>query len=113
MERAIHTWRKMLAILPAIAAVLKDRLLHIKVEIIHVLGRLAETEGWFIIIPAVVLLTYGQITAAWEEKAPYFDSTMQILIQTKWNNCIVCINKLLNKFALAKGGKDYEDRIVK
>jgi len=34
------------------------------------LGRLAETKEWFVTTPAVVLLKNGQVTFAWEAKAP-------------------------------------------
>jgi hypothetical protein len=37
------------------------------------LGRLPETKEWFVTTPAVALLKNGQVTSAWEEKAPDFD----------------------------------------
>lgn len=41
------------------------------------LGKLAETKEWFVTTPAVALLKNGQVTSAWEEKAPDFDTILQ------------------------------------
>ena len=41
------------------------------------LGRLPETKEWFVTTPAVVLLKGGQVTSAWEEKAPDFETIIQ------------------------------------
>ena len=41
------------------------------------LGRLAETKEWFVTTPAVALLNDGDVTSAWEEKAPDFDTILQ------------------------------------
>jgi len=41
------------------------------------LGRLLETKEWFVTTPAVALLTDSLVTAAWEEKAPDFETILQ------------------------------------
>ncbi len=41
------------------------------------LGRLVETKEWFVTTPAVTLLTDGNVTSAWEEKAPDLDTIIQ------------------------------------
>jgi hypothetical protein len=45
------------------------------------LGRLAEVNEWFVTTPAVALLTDGNVTQAWEEKAPDFDEVLQKFAQ--------------------------------
>jgi hypothetical protein len=42
-----------------------------------ILGRLPETKEWFVTTPAVALLKDGQVTSAWEEKAPNFETIIQ------------------------------------
>ena len=79
------------------------------------LGRLAETKEWFVTTPAVALLTDGKVTSAWEEKAPDLDTILQNIAKNAENSgkiAIFFINKPLNKFAILKGGENY-DRIVK
>jgi len=41
------------------------------------LGRLPETKEWFVTTPAVALLKNGQVTSAWEEKAPDFETIIR------------------------------------
>ena len=50
------------------------------------LGRLPETKEWFVTTPAVALLTDGQVTSAWEEKAPDFETIIQKM--TKFSKTI-------------------------
>jgi thiol-disulfide isomerase/thioredoxin len=45
-----------------------------------ILGRLADAKQWFITTPAVALLVDGEVTAAWEEKAPSLQDLMDQLI---------------------------------
>lgn len=44
------------------------------------LGKLDQTKKWFVTSPATALLTDGQVTSAWEEKAPDFDEVMRSLL---------------------------------
>jgi len=46
-----------------------------------ILGRLDQTKEWFVTTPAVVLLTDSQVTSAWEEKAPDFDTILQNILK--------------------------------
>ena len=39
-------------------------------------GKLAETKEWFVTTPAVALLTDSKVTAAWEAKAPDFETVL-------------------------------------
>jgi len=41
------------------------------------LSRLPETKEWFVTTPTVALLKNGQVTSAWEEKAPDFEAIIQ------------------------------------
>jgi hypothetical protein len=41
------------------------------------LGRLPETKEWFVTTPATALMKDGQVKAAWEEKAPDFETILQ------------------------------------
>jgi hypothetical protein len=50
------------------------------------LGRLPETKEWFVTTPAVALLTDGQVLAAWEEKAPDFETILQNFAQNVKNS---------------------------
>jgi len=66
-----------------------------------VLGRLAETKEWFVTTPAVALLSDGNVTSAWEEKAPDFETILQNTVKMpKYSRKFVFfINKILNTFA--------------
>ncbi|MCP4256963.1 MAG: hypothetical protein GY774_05480 [Planctomycetes bacterium] len=50
------------------------------------LGRLDQTKEWFVTTPAVALLTDGQVTSAWAEKAPDFETIIQEVIKTSKNS---------------------------
>lgn len=50
------------------------------------LGRLAEAKDWFVTTPAVALLKNGQVTSAWEEKAPDLDTFLQKIATTTKSN---------------------------
>ncbi|MCP4609681.1 MAG: hypothetical protein GY845_13300 [Planctomycetes bacterium] len=74
------------------------------------LGRLPETKEWFITTPAVALLKEGQVTSAWEEKAPDFETILQHIAKlpkTTEKIAIFRINKSFSTFA-AKGGENYD-----
>jgi len=46
-----------------------------------VVGKLGEPKEWFLTTPAVALLTDGKVAAAWEGKAPTFDTILQKLAE--------------------------------
>ncbi|MFC1781745.1 hypothetical protein ACFLZ8_05745, partial [Planctomycetota bacterium] len=45
------------------------------------LGKLNESKEWFVTTPAVALLKDGQVSSAWEEKAPDLDEIIQQFAQ--------------------------------
>ena len=47
------------------------------------LGRLAETNEWFVTTPAVTLICENAIQAAWQQKAPDFDAVLEIMAAEK------------------------------
>ena len=62
------------------------------------LGRLAETKEWFVTTPAVVLLTDSQVTSAWEENAPDFDTILQNIAKLQKNSGKIAIFFINNLF---------------
>jgi len=71
-----------------------------------VLGRLDETKEWFVTTPAVVLLTDGQVTATWEEKAPDFETILQNIAKNnkklEESRLLVSINSLAQTLYMRK-----------
>ena len=45
------------------------------------LGQLAETKEWFVTTPAVALLADAKVAAAWQPKAPDFETVLQKLAE--------------------------------
>ena len=75
------------------------------------LGRLAETKEWFITTPAVALLKHAQVTSAWEERAPDFETILQNINiakkqKTTEKSRFLSTNQLTNSLLL-KGGERY------
>ena len=50
------------------------------------LGRLADNKDWFVTTPAVALLTDGQVTSAWEAKAPDLDTILKTMAKNAEKN---------------------------